>query len=426
MKNKLPPHSLEAEKAVIGGVFVDNEAIAAAMAILSHGDFYDTRHDKIFSAMVDVSEAGSACDMVTVCSRLDELGILAKIGGYVYLAELADSTPSAANIAHHARIVAEKATLRRIVEQAQEIIGMTSVSGVKPSDIPTQLSINVSAGAEINHVSTITKELNRNIERGYPGLPPCYDLLAKTIRKVSPGHLYIVGGYTSVGKSAWLVDFICRMYRHEFHNPGVAIFSTEMSCEQYLVRCLSNQTGIPGWHITENVMAEKQRELLAVAKDHFNSRNLYLYDKLYKIEDIERTARMIKDQKKLDIICIDYLQNLWGDGSIYERMSRLAPVLQYLAKELQVTVIALSQVSNQHVREKGSGVFGFKGAGEIAASADLAIELERDPAIKERMVFKVSKNRHGRVNNGALEYVDGFTRLNEIKEQGADNFGYGE
>ena len=127
---------------------------------------------------------------------------------------------------------------------------------------------------------------------------------------------------------------------------------------------------------------------------------------------------MIKEGPGLDILAIDYIQNLWGDGSIYERMSRLAPILQYLAKELQITIIALSQVSNQHARGDTGGLINYKGAGEIAASADLGIELEREKDNKDRMKFIVKKNRHGRIAEGVLEYINDYTRLLEVKEDG--------
>jgi replicative DNA helicase len=311
--------------------------------------------------------------------------------------------------------VKDKAILRGIIGNARKIAIQASEPNANPDNIPTRLSIEVSRDVEINQVSTVIHNLNRNIEDGYPGIRPGYDVLSRTIRKISPGHLWIIGGYTSTGKSAILVDLICRIYR-SIDNPGIAIFSTEMSCEQYLLRMLSNQTAIPTWAITENKMNPQQTEKLIQAQIFFSKRNLYLYDRLYKIEDIERMARMLKD-RGLDIIAIDYLQNMWGEGTIYEKMSRLSPILQFLAKDLQITIIALSQVSNQFQRDKGQGgVFGYKGAGEIAASADLGIEIERDKAIKERMIFKVSKNRHGRTGEGVLEYVNGFTRFEEINE----------
>lgn len=408
------PYSELAEKSVLGGILIDADAMARVRHILDPEDFYLDAHKEIYRAMVSID---TIVDLVTLIGYLRDFGRLDKIGGAGYLSDLADSCVSSANIEQHAQIIKEKAALRKIVEGAREIAVEATKPGAKPDQIPTRLSIEMPRNAEVNHVTSTIKQLNKNIEAGYPGLYPCYGLLAKTIRKISPGHLWVCGAYTSVGKSAFLVDLICRLYRKSMDNPGIAVFSTEMSAEQYLIRMLSNQTLLPGWAITENKVHGDQAAALIKAQTFFSERNLYLYDKLYRIEDIERTARMLKE-KGLDIIAIDYIQNLWGEGSIYERMSRLSPVLHYLAKELQITVIALSQVSNQFQREKGAGgVFGYKGAGEIAASADLGIELERDKEVKERMIFKVVKNRHGRIGDGVLEYVHGFVKFHEVAEE---------
>lgn len=410
------PHSEDAEKAVIGGILYDSRAMVKVRPMLEAGDFYHSWHQEIYAVMAAMHDAQQAIDLITLTDRLKDAGRLSQVGHGSYLCALVDGCASVANIEHHASIVKQKAQLRQIIEEARKIAIQATQAGADPKEIPTRLSIDHSHALEVNQVSATIHQLNKNIEAGYPGLPPCYDLLRRTIRKVSPGHLFIVGAYTSVGKSAWLVDFICRMYGG-IENPGIAVFSTEMSAEQYLLRMISNRTGIPSWAITENKLYPDQTETFVKEQIFFSKRNLYLYDRLYKIEDIERTARLLK-QRGLDIIAIDYLQNLWGEGTIYDRMSRLAPLLQYLAKDLQITVIALSQVSNQFQREKGSGgVFGFKGAGEIAASADLAIELERDRDIKERMIFKVVKNRHGRLGEGALDYVNHFTRLEEVIEE---------
>jgi len=411
------PHSQNAEKSVLGGILCDPSAMKKVRPILNADDFYHSWHKEIFGAMVEMSGKGSVIDLITLPEYLKEKGRLEHVGHGSYICELADSCGSTANITHHAKIVKDKATLRKIVEDARKIAVAAVENGADPDKIPTRLSIDNSHRIEINQVSAVIHQLSANIEKGYPGLPACYDLLGRTIRKVSPGHLWVVGAYTSTGKSAWLVDFICRLYRYGLENPGVAIFSTEMSCEQYLLRMLSNHTGIPTWVITENKATPEQVENLIKAQVFFSQRHLYLYDRLYKIEDIERTARMLKEHG-LNVLAIDYLQNMWGEGTIYDRMSRLAPVLQYLAKDLEITIIVLSQVSNQYQREKGNGgVFGYKGAGEIAASADLGIELERDKDIAERMVFRVAKNRHGRLGEGVLEYVHGFSRLKEIVEE---------
>lgn len=411
------PNNIDAERAVLGAILCDPDVITSARTILQPDDFYQTNHCEIFRAMVTVAGKKDCIpDLLGLSDYLRDSGRLDKIGGGAYLAELADSCPSSAAIKHHAKIVKGKSDLRKTIAAAREIAVQASEPGADPSQIPTKLSIDLSRNAEINQVSQVIHALNQNIDTGYPGLYPGYEILRRTIRKMAPGHLWVAGAYTSVGKSAWLVDLICRLYRQGADNPGIAVFSTEMSCEQYLLRALSNHTSIPSWVITENKCKPEQTARLIQAQVWLSKCNLYLYDRIYKIEDIERTARMLKEAR-LDVLCIDYIQNLWGEGTIYDRMSRLAPILQYLAKDLQITIIALSQVSNQFQREKGScGVFGYKGAGEIAASADLGIELERDKNIPERMIFKVSKNRHGKTSEGVLEYVNNFTRFEEVKE----------
>lgn len=410
-ENLTDPYSESAERAVLGCILLDGSSIKSVKGDLDIDDFHHTHHRMIYSAMLDLYEGTMAIDLVTVCDRLKELNKLSKAGGATLLSELLDETASSANINHYVKIVKEKSLLRRIVSEAQKIIEKAHAPSAKPEDIETKLSIEVRRNEEVLPARSIITQLNNNIKKGYPGLYPCYDLLSKTIRKVSPGHLWVVGGYTSVGKSAWLVDFICRMYRHMMDNPGIAIFSTEMSAEQYMIRMLSNHTGLAGWNITENCVPRDKQSDLVKAQIFYSERNLYIYDRIYKVEDIERMARTLKE-KRLDILAIDYLQNMWGEGTLYERMSRMAPILQYMAKELQITIIALSQVSNEHVRNK-SGVYGYKGAGEIAASADLGIELTRDQGNKELLKFCVEKNRHGAVDETYLQYVNKFTRLHE-------------
>lgn len=414
-ENLTEPYSEAAEKAVLGAILLDPPSIKAVKDTLTPDDFHHSAHQAIYAAMLDVHESGSVVTLTTVTERLKQRKRFATSGGSAYIMTLEADAASSVGIEHHAAIIKEKSTLRRIVAEAKQIIAQAMEPAAKPDKIPTKLSIEIAKPTEVCPAAMIMRQLIKHIEIGYPGLYPCYDILARTIRKVSPGHLWVVGAYTSVGKSAWLCDFICRMYRHGLDNPGIAIFSTEMSCEQYLVRILSNETGLSGWNITENTMKADKRADLVRAQVYYSERNLYLYDRLYKYEDIERTARKLKE-RRLDILCIDYLQNMWGEGKIYDRMSRLAPLLQYLAKELQVTIIALSQVSNEHAKEKETKIYGYKGAGEIAAAADLGIELVRDPQRKEFLSFRVEKNRHGSVDDAYLKYINNFTRLNEVKE----------
>ena len=144
MENALPPHSLEAEKAVLGGILYDPESIVKVKPTLEFDDFYHNGHQRIYAAMLDVYGDGLTCDLVTVNACLIDKKEISKVGGPAYLAELCETVPSAAYIEQHVRIVKEKATLRRIIEQAQEIIKQTLEPGTKPDAIPTRLSIETS------------------------------------------------------------------------------------------------------------------------------------------------------------------------------------------------------------------------------------------------------------------------------------------
>lgn len=282
----------------------------------------------------------------------------------------------------------------------------------KPFEIGEQLlKDEKTKGVPIRHISGVLEALEQKIISGAEGIHPGYNLLAKTIRKITPGHMWVVGGYTSVGKSFFLNDLVCRLYRAG--NPGVAIFSTEMSSGQYALRMLANRTTYSTWVIEERKLVHKaQLQALKEAWDHFNTRNLYLYDDLYNFKKIEQTIEAIKHRKGLDVIAIDYIQNLQGKGSVYERMSALSPAIQAMSKRLEVCSIVLSQVSNEAAKEDLS-IIGYKGAGEIAAAADLGVWLQREEKEKENVRFMIRKNRHGMTGEGLLVYSENYTRFEE-------------
>lgn len=282
----------------------------------------------------------------------------------------------------------------------------------KPFEIGEQLlKDEKTKGVPIRHISGVLEALEQKIISGAEGIHPGYNLLAKTIRKITPGHMWVVGGYTSVGKSFFLNDLLCRLYRAG--NPGVAIFSTEMSSGQYALRMLANRTTYSTWVIEERKLVHKaQLQALKEAWDHLNTRNLYLYDDLYSFKKIEQTIEAIKHRKGLDLIAIDYIQNLQGKGSVYERMSALSPAIQAMSKRLEVCSIVLSQVSNEAAKEDLS-IIGYKGAGEIAAAADLGVWLQREEKEKENVRFMIRKNRHGMTGEGLLVYSENYTRFEE-------------
>jgi replicative DNA helicase len=419
--SSLPPHDIESEQAILGAILMDNASLPAVEdAGIMADDFYHSAHQFLFNAILDIKEEGSVIDLVTVCARLKDLRKLDVCGGMVYIAGLPENTPSSANVIHYCTIVKEKSLRRQLLKKSFDLATQSQDVSNSVIDVINQYQkgLGIEEPRKINKfdIRHAISDLQTKIDQGFPGIDPSYDILRKTIRKFVPGTLIIVGAYTSVGKSAFAVDLISRLYRNG--NPAIAIFSLEMSTNQYLLRLLANQTAYPTWAIRENrIMPGTQREMLDHAYSHFKSKPLHIYDNLYNFNDIRKAAAETKLNKGLDILIIDYIQNVWCDGrTIYERMSGLSTQVFALAKDLEITVIALSQINNESARDSDNPVIGYKGAGEIAAAADVGIWLDKDPNKEDHLIIKVRKNRDGRTMEGVLKYAHGYTRLVEITE----------
>jgi len=417
------PHDIESERSVLGSILYDASCL---QTVIDEGitaeAFYANGHQLIFNAILDIQEMGIVPDQVTVCARLKDLRKLDAAGGMVYVATLAENVPSAANVAHYCRIVQDKSIRRQLLKKSYDLAIQSQDASNSVIDIIAQyqagLGIEQPRKVEPFAMDAAIKDLRGKIDKGFPGIDPDYDILRKTIRKFIPGTLIIVGAYTSIGKSAFAVDLVSRLYRKG--NPSIAIFSVEMSSQQYILRLLANETTFPTYAIRENRIAvDSHIARLDLAYRHFSEKKLHIYDNLYNFNDIRKAAADIKAMGGLDIVIIDYIQNVLCEGrTIYERMSRLSTQIFAMAKDLGVTVIALSQVNNESAKDPDNPVIGYKGAGEIAAAADVGIWLEK--GANDRVTIKVRKNRDGRTMEGELQYAYDYTRFEEIIERKPD------
>lgn len=268
-------------------------------------------------------------------------------------------------------------------------------------------------------IDYLREDIKRNKGRGSLGINPGFEFLKNAIRGFIPGHLWVVGGYTSHGKTAFAIELISRVLSND-PNVRITLFSTEMSKETYILRLVAKLTGIPSLSLWEGNHIQAFQARVDEAFDLIAHKNLIVFDDLYEFEKMADKARQIKAEVGLDLLFIDFIQNLIGKGAtIYERMSILAPQVQALAKELSCTVVALSQVSNEAVRNN-SGVIGYKGAGEIAAAADLGLWLEREregndgfKINSEILNVIIKKNRHGPLGHSVLRFYNKFTGLKD-------------
>jgi hypothetical protein len=264
--------------------------------------------------------------------------------------------------------------------------------------------------ASISNIATL---LNRKIEKnrsgGKIGEDTGFRFMQRSIHGFVKTFLYVIGAYTSVGKTALMVQMVVNAV---MKNPGIrmAVFSTEMAGIHILLRLLANRTAVPSLSIFKGQLGPEDDQLVQRAYKHFSDKNLWLFDNLYTVEAIESACTELGN---LDVIFIDFLQNLHGDGSIYERMSTVPLRLQEMAKTLNTCVVGMSQVNNESVKSS-SPVIGFKGAGEIAAACDLGLWLVRDLSEKEILKCYIRKNRHGPTGKVTLKYVNNFTGIKEV------------
>jgi len=263
-------------------------------------------------------------------------------------------------------------------------------------------------------VGQLKADIGKNRERKSLGIDPGFSFLQKSIRALIPSHLWVVGGYTSHGKTALAVELIRRITKTS-PESNVVVFSLEMSAASYILRLASNITRIPSLSILHGDHIDSVQQRIEDALEQISKIHVIIYDDLYEFQKISQQAQDIKNTIGVDVLFIDYIQNMAGQGGIYERMSTLAPQLQALAKELDCTIVALSQVSNEAINEDLKSI-NYKGAGEIAAACDLGLWLEKDRKDDTILRVAIRKNRHGPLGKAILRFKDNFTWLQEENE----------
>jgi replicative DNA helicase len=253
----------------------------------------------------------------------------------------------------------------------------------------------------------------KNQAKGGLGLRTGFDGFQNDYLVYQPGHLWVVGGWTSTGKSAYMIEGINRFL---LENPAgkVAVFSTEMTEEQNVARILANRTGVNANVILSGQMLPNHIDRVEQEKKWLLKQNLYIHAKFRNIDDIMAQCRKLKFAGGIDLIWLDFIQNVSRPGtkSQYDMMSQIARDLQNLAHDLQCTIVCLSQLPNSAGKED-SGILEFKGAGEIAAACDVGVLMKRSTTDEKVILFDIRKNRHGKCGEYLLQFDAGWTRIIE-------------
>jgi len=366
---RVPPHSIEAEESVVGGVFLDNAAYDRIADTVSADDFYVERNARIFAALATLSAEGLPMDVVTVGERLKQNGELSRVGGMAYLVELCERVPTAANIEHYALIVRENAVLRRMIRVSTEIIEQAYSSAGDSAEFIDRAERSIFEISEANarsgplRVDTLIPDAVANIEQlierksEITGVASGFADLDRLTAGFQPSDLVIVAGRPSMGKTAFCLNIaenvaIPRTVTPDQPMTGVAIFSLEMSREQLVMRMLCSQASLNMSDLRIGKVHDRQYGELARAAGRLGHAPVYVDDTpgLSVLELRARARRLKRDPNaNLGLIIVDYLQLMRGNGedSREQEISSISRALKGLAKELHVPVIALSQLNRQ-------------------------------------------------------------------------------
>ena len=391
---RIPPQFLEGERAILGGLLIDNEALPKVLAILTPDDFYREAHRNIFRAIFDLFNKNEPVDLITLTSGLKEKGVFENVGGAVFLMELIDAVPSAANILHYTKVVKEKAILRQLISAATEISTRCYEDQQDVGeflDEAEQILFKVGEsriGTAFSHISELMKSSFETIERLYErkenitGVASGFKDLDAMTAGFQNSDLIIVAGRPSMGKTSFALN-VGMNAATEYGRP-TAIFSLEMSKEQIALRILCAKAKVNLKSLRTGYLTPEDWGRLTLAVGNISDSPLYVDDTpAISTLEIRAKARRLKKETDLGLIIVDYLQLMKGPGrgdSREKEISEISRSLKALAKELNIPVIALSQL-NRKVEErpnKRPQLADLRESGAIEQDADVIIFIYRD------------------------------------------------
>ncbi len=434
MMDRVPPHNNEAEQSVIGAIFLDPQALITASEIVIADDFYHIAHQKIFQTMLNLSDRGNAIDVVTVTEELSAKKELEDVGGLSYLTELASAVPTAANIAHYAKIVEEKALLRRLIRVASKIAddGYTREDEVEvllaeAEKKMLEVSNRKNAG-DFKHVKDVLVQTFDNIEQlqsrdgDVTGIPTGFRDLDKMTAGFQRNDLIIVAARPSVGKTAFALNVAQSVAVKAREN--VAIFSLEMGADQLVMRMLCAEGNIDAQRLRTGALETEDWSKLTMAMGSLSNSGIYIDDSPgVRMTDIRAKCRRLAKEQGLGMILIDYLQLILGSGKPGENrqqeVSEISRSLKGLARELKVPVIALSQLSRgvEQRQDKRPMMSDLRESGSIEQDADIVAFLYRDDYYDKESESKdiieiiIAKQRNGPTGTVSLAFRKEYNKF---------------
>jgi len=431
--DRVPPQSLEAEMSVLGAMMIDEDAVGKVVEILDSSHFYRTVHQKIFASARTLYEKNEPVDLITLSDELKRQKQLEEVGGSYYLTELADSVPSAANVEHHARIVQEKYLMRKLIEESSNIARDCYESGediYQIIDRSEQRIFNLSEKrlrGTFQHIAPIMHDAFENIEQFHErkgtvtGVATGFTKLDELTSGFQKSELVIVAGRPSMGKTAFSLN-IARTIAVDEKTP-VGIFSLEMSERQLAMRLLCAEAKVDAHAVRTGHLADDQWQKLSMCVGVLTEAPIYIDDTPgIGVLELRAKSRRLKKEKDIGMIVIDYLQLMQGPRYAESRQQEISTIsrsLKALAKELDVPVVALSQLSRAvEIRggERRPMLSDLRESGAIEQDADVVLfvyrpefYMTREEAQAKQLEGKaeiiIGKQRNGPVGTVHLTFL---------------------
>lgn len=436
--HKLPPQNIEAEQSILGGILIENDAINKVMETLTPEDFYRDAHRKIYNALINLSARDEPADLITLTNELRKIDQLDAAGGASYIASLIDSVPTAANIEYYAKIVKEKSILRQLIQTSTEII---TESYQDRSDVESFLDEAERSIFQISEnrvrpsfypIRDIVKQSFKTLERLYEkkelitGVPSGFKELDQMTAGFQPSDLIIVAGRPSMGKTAFCLN-VAQYAAIEKRTP-VAVFSLEMSKEQLVIRLLCSEAHVEGTKLRTGFLSEGDWPRLTIAAGNLSEAPIFIDDTAaLSVLELRAKARRLKADQGLGMVIIDYLQLMKGRTRVESRQQEISEIsrsLKAVAKELNIPVIAVSQLSRRTEERTGMRpqLSDLRESGAIEQDADLILFLYRDEVYnraednpnrgKAEMI--IGKQRNGPTGKIELAFLSKFTTFKDL------------
>lgn len=433
LMDRVPPQNIEAEQAVLGAILLDSDALVTAMERVSSDDFYRGSHQRIFEAMIELAQEDEPVDLITLTARLQNKQELEEAGGVTYLSELANAVPTAANVDYYAQIVEEKSMLRRLIRTATQIVSNGYASsedvGLMLNDAEQRI-LEISQRRSSSGFVSIRDVLMEVFERveflyshkgGTTGIPSGFHDLDKMTSGFQRSDLIIVAARPSVGKTAFALNIAQNVGVRA--KETVAIFSLEMGAAQLVQRMVCAESNVDAQRMRTGFLESDDWEKLTMAIGALSEANIYIDDSPgITVADIRAKCHRLKQEKGLGMILIDYLQLISGRGkgdNRQQEVSEISRTLKQIARELDVPVIALSQLSRgvEQRQDKRPMMSDLRESGSIEQDADIVAFLYRDDYYDKETEKKniieiiIAKQRNGPVGTVELAFLKNYNKF---------------